>query len=342
MEAINETKQVKPDKTRELEPDILRSAALLYIIGFWHLSEYAAPHTFPERLTSGLVTYGVLGIFCFISGYLLTKHTRFHYPRQILHFYQKRWVRVYPMYLLTLTLFLSLNLIDGRTYLKSFFATNMIYYEPVMTLWFVSLILTLYLLLPLYVYRYSLSRTVFLTLGLSLLFWLIATSGLPWIDHRLPLFLPIFVLGIMAAKHSSVYRLIRQPWFVLICACVLVALVALGANLPQEPLAKFTIVYGVMAISIPAYYGLAGGLAKLNISSFLPFLTYSSFAAYLIHRIVFHFGVLVYQPLTPVSSWLYLVFFLLPLTLVLGYFYQKMYDFIVSTKKPGFLKKPGF
>ena len=331
MKITNLIQGTKPTPVREVEADILRSAALLYIIGFWHLSEYAAPNTFPDASTSGLVTYGVLGIFCFISGYLLTKYTHFDQPRQIITFYRKRWVRIYPMYLLTLTMFLALNFVDGKTYLKSFLATNMIYYEPVMTLWFVSLILTLYLFLPLYIYHYSLTKTILLTLFGCLALWLVATSGLPWIDHRLPLFLPVFVFGIMAAKHPAILFTIQRPWTLVGCAGALMALVGLDATVSTGALVKFAIIYGVMGVSVPLYYGVAGRLAKLNLSSILPFITYSSFAAYLIHRIVFHFGMLIYQPLTPVSSWLYLMLFLLPLTLILGYWYQRMYDFMIDT-----------
>lgn len=50
--------------------DVLRGLSMLYIVGFWHLLEYTHAIQY-QNLITHRITWITLGIFFFISGYLI-------------------------------------------------------------------------------------------------------------------------------------------------------------------------------------------------------------------------------------------------------------------------------
>jgi peptidoglycan/LPS O-acetylase OafA/YrhL len=59
-------------------------------------------------------------------------------------------------------------------------------------------------------------------------------------------------------------------------------------------------------------------------------LSYSSFSLYLVHRITFGIGRMLYYPQTVLSSIIYLAFVLLPITIAISYIFQMSYDNIIQ------------
>ena len=55
-------------------------------------------------------------------------------------------------------------------------------------------------------------------------------------------------------------------------------------------------------------------------------ISYASFAAYLIHRLTFHLGQVLYNPTTVWGSLLYWMGIMLPLTFITAYGFQRLYD----------------
>ena len=182
---------------RNLDLDALRSFAILYIVGFWHLYAYVT------RITL-LLTYCMLGLFSFISGLLLATRYNLDTRGEIFEYYRRRFFRIYPLFFAALTGFLLMGIIGVSTYVKSALLTNMFIPEPLMTLWFVTMLGLLYAVAPVFLHNYSTMKTILLTF--SLWMGLITVHHLTGhIDLRLPQYLAPFAVGIIAyALHSPV------------------------------------------------------------------------------------------------------------------------------------------
>lgn len=319
----------QPAIDRDRVLDTLRAGAILYIVGFWHLLDYVQPSRLHKFAVTELLTYGVLGLFCFISGYLLANRYTLQNWKEVARFYQRRLLRLYPMYWIALVGFLSLGMIDQDIFLRTVFATNMIWFTSLPTLWFVALILTFYGITPLYLVRYSVLKTVGLTLGLYVLLLIPILLKLPYIDYRFPLFLPAFAFGLAVGRHPQTRRWFGHPG-ILGAAIVgfVVAVIRFGQPLDAGIL-WFLVIDLAMIASIPCLWSIGDRITPLVPDHLRSFLSYSSFAIYLVHRLVFRVGLLAYQPDTLYGTLFYLVVVLLPITIIIAYLFQRIYDAII-------------
>ncbi|MHB8787524.1 MAG: acyltransferase family protein [Thauera sp.] len=95
----------------------LRTLSVLYIVGFWHLLNYTSIFPGYANPVTTRITVVVLGLFCFISGYLCCQQRK-HENFSAKDFYTKKLTRIYLPYLLALCLFLAFNLSDKITLRK--------------------------------------------------------------------------------------------------------------------------------------------------------------------------------------------------------------------------------
>lgn len=175
--------------------DILRGIAIFYIVAFHHLDDYSG-HIYHNRLDD-IITYAFLGVFIFISGYLLSISNPITNTKNLLDYALKRFLRIYPLYLLSLFLYLSCSLISFKSFLTHIFFMNVFLDNSVMTLWFVSIIFIFYFIYPVIIYQYN----FFKTLIISVLFFVIVVFfkklfGL--FDKRLLIYFPFFLFGIIS------------------------------------------------------------------------------------------------------------------------------------------------
>ena len=238
------------------------------------------------------------------------------------------------MYLIALVLFWVTKLIGPVTFFRSIFITNIFPYIPLMTLWFISVILVLYGLTPLYLYRYNLTKTLVLSLFLcSLLFTIALTKDA--VDLRLPLYLPAFVYGIIIARHFWARRLFTHPITALCGAGLWYLTFTLYKQIEFTGLWKLLINDVAILLSMPVLWAIASLLVPLFQSNavlqrLLKAISYSSFAAYLIHRLTFSFGQTLYEPPSPTLSLAYWLGIVLPVTLLISYGFQAVYDAILN------------
>jgi peptidoglycan/LPS O-acetylase OafA/YrhL len=329
---ISKTVEQQPATDRDRVLDTLRVGAILYIVGFWHLFDYIQPSRLHKTAVTELLTYGVLGLFCFISGYLLANRYELQSRKDVVRFYWRRVIRLYPMYLITLIGFLMFGLIEQDMFFKTALATNMIWFASLPTLWFVALILTFYAIAPLYLLRYSVSKTVGITIILYVLLLVPILFKLPYIDYRFPLFLPAFAFGIYAGRHPQVRCWFQSPG--MLGAALLSFLVAVGLfkqNLGAG-VGWFLVIDLAIIASIPCLWRVGDCISPVMPARLLSFLSYSSFAVYLLHRLIFRLGLWVYQPPTVYGSLIYLVGIMLPVTIAVAYLFQTLYDQVLMIR----------
>lgn len=131
--------------------DIARSLLMLWIIGLWHLSNYTT--SIPEFLqeeTSRLVTIGVLATFTFISGYLAALYNDGMEIniKNLLCYYWRRFIRLYPLYLGAIILFYVLGILTKEELMPSIFMYFEFTNNAPITIWYIGLIFLFYFLAP--------------------------------------------------------------------------------------------------------------------------------------------------------------------------------------------------
>ncbi len=201
------------NRLREL--DLLRVCGTIIIV-LHHLPDYTG--NFYDLRYFGLHgnlsyvnvvnTYIGLGIFTFVSGMALS-HA---YPRveRVGNFLWKRWLRLFPLYWLTLPMF-ALTGIRSDTWgtaihipgLQIALAPRLV--RPLPTLWFVGLVALLY---PFYAFiarRKQTTREIALMSLATFVIAFLIRITLNIVEYRFFVYFPVFVAGVLW-RRSEMYR----------------------------------------------------------------------------------------------------------------------------------------
>jgi peptidoglycan/LPS O-acetylase OafA/YrhL len=213
--------------------DFLRALAIIMIIPA-HLSSYLfssygklALYAFdPYFANMGL------GLFIFMSGYLLYYNNHsINSLQSVFDFYKKRLLRIYPLYWAALATFVLVfsvfapRLNSGFVYPNSenvfgFFNVfvhalglqillSPAHASPMLTLYFVGLIISFYAIYPLLII-FSKTTKQLLLYSFIIYFGLFSISkAFNIIDHRFFMFFLIFVFGILTCKESQFGKAVR-------------------------------------------------------------------------------------------------------------------------------------
>jgi peptidoglycan/LPS O-acetylase OafA/YrhL len=318
---------------RDTSFDVLRAAAILYVVGFCHMCNYIEKADWIKHSSSAieLATACALGSFCFISGCVLSRRYVLKSWRDLGVFYLRRVLRIYPLYLIALTGFLSLGLIPRQLFHKSLFLTNALTaygQDHLPTLWFVSMIVLFYTMAPLYLAFFKHWRAVAITLGIWAI--LVAINHVYGrIDGRFLIHFPVFAIGIIAGKSRQFPRMLEKFIGVVVSLVVFVGAVWISRHHRIEGIADLLITDVAILSSIPVLLFLSWGLSFVVRGRFLHVLSYSSFALYLFHRIIFEFGIRVHLWLWPessVPSLAYMLALVVPASIAISYGIQWLYD----------------
>ncbi|MGZ7169405.1 MAG: acyltransferase family protein, partial [Halobacteriota archaeon] len=182
--ARGKSHQARP--RRLLELDALRALAIILIL-VHHLAGYAYTPSLLELVDRidyhifPLFFFG-LSLFFFASGYALYyNHTTFNTMRAVGGFLKKRAIRIYPLYWIAIAAFIVLGIgawgnniawiiaqiCGAQGLLAPRFGT------PVITLWFIGVILLFYLIYPFVVSFSSTSKQLVLALLTPLLLFVV-------------------------------------------------------------------------------------------------------------------------------------------------------------------------
>lgn len=313
--------------------DYLRAFSVFYIVGYWHLFNYT--DAFPKYynpVTSAL-TEIVLGLFVFISGFLICISTK--KSAGIIDLYKKRLVRIYPLYFLAVVVFFLYGLNDGATTFKSLFFVSMIYTPAPMTLWFITMIMLFYLVAPI-IARLSVSLEKYLVaitliMASLLTFQLFIGSA----DIRIMIYFPCFCVGIYCATNGVQNRIFSIKYAI---SFLFFGILAYGMQYMMKVDSWSIISLSKIPLILSfSYLIFAVSYQKRDIfvsSEFIEFLSYGSYAMYLFHRPIYITLKSLYFPENGTHQILYLVGFCLVLVTIISWSIQKLYDKLyVATNK---------
>jgi peptidoglycan/LPS O-acetylase OafA/YrhL len=301
--------------------DYLRAASVLYIVGFWHLMEYAPGWAgWNNPVTSG-TTVVVLGLFVFVSGYLLARRPPEPGWRGLRQFYERRLLRVYPLYLAALLIFGLMGLAGWRVVALSAAGVSLLIGPAPFTLWFVVMLLAYYLAAPLLI-RADGWRFVGISASL-LAVAAFAIKILPSSDPRLLLYFPAFILGVRHAKRPT-----PATRGAMAAALIVTAIVAAAAmNSGSTGLARFALLVALAALGAYAVFIFAEHFAaRFAQSRAVGALSYAAFVMYLVHRPAYEMMSRWHVSSTAHGQLLYLCGVCLPVVIAASWLIQRGYD----------------
>jgi len=318
----------KAPRERYAEADAIRSLCMVYIIGFWHLHVYSPYLPRLSSLTGSLMfTYWCLGLFFFISGFLLAAaHAGMAGAAAILSFYARRAIRLYPPYVVALLSFYVFGICDVtfEQMVNSIVLVAMLVGDSPETLWFINLIILYYLATPFLIcdkHRHQWWLVVVLLLGCLFVIHLRTNA----IDIRVFQYAPSYAVGLLCGREREFRKrfLSRKGRSVGVILCA--ALVALGSVTGRTgTLAIWAVCPPLLA---PAVWGFAGRIVRCDrVAQVFRRIGYLSFMAYLIHRIAFGAANQFFRPGNAYSAWVYWVGLVLPATLIAAFLLQAVYD----------------
>lgn len=317
------------EKDRIHALDLLRASAILYIIGIWHVSDYT-DGLFSSHFTR-IVTLCALSILVFISSFMFSRKYEYESTlglKEIKRFYVQRILRIFPLYLSALAMFFVTKQISFGSFIAGVFAFNCILNIQLKTLWFVSMIFVYYSLLPVFLYKYSVKRTLFISF-VFLAGCAVLHEGLNLADIRLAYYFPPFLLGIICAKHSMVYAYLRNKMLVIVCLFLL----SIGACLhkfSQSQAFDHILFFLCSPISVSPLITISESISSRIRSRAVLELSYASFCMYIYHRMVYWFLLHIYTPGEPILIFAYLACIGLPLLYIISKRMQSLYDSVLK------------
>ncbi|HYP03935.1 MAG TPA: acyltransferase [Cyanobium sp.] len=324
--------EAPPPRLRSHAIDLLRALSILWIVGFWHLLGYApAVDGYKNGLTHR-ITVVVLGLFVLIAGHLIGR-AGIRSGADIVAFYQKRLIRIYPPYLLALLLYALCGLLEAGQFLPAALLVSSFGGDPPGTLWYIAMLVVFYLLAPfLLLLRERLGAGI---VAAALLITVSMVLGVlvPQVDPRLFLYFPPFVVGLLVSSRLEPERL--PGWALLLVlglgvGGVLESLRHVGGRLDNDSTGSVLATLVPLALLVLAQRW----LPRLHLIAPLMAVSTASYFMYLFHRPIFHWLTPLGETLLPegpVQQVAWLVGFCLPVIVVVSWLGQRGYDSLVTS-----------
>lgn len=324
-------------KQRDIRFDIARAVCMCYIIAVLHLSQYLGiEHYIYETYIGRLVTFSCLGLFTFMSGYLIGKNNDFTPSKQsseaptqkAFAFYKKRFLRIYPLFFIATVL---LWLIGFNDLLPSVFGllgvAPFVAYQP-KTMWYISMLIVFYLITPL-INRYSIKWKIAMSFCLLIVFGV--AKLVMHVDTRFLFNFFFYCLGLVLSGVNYAY--IHDADYLNIKKHVVVIIVFIALTLlTNRYFSKSVALLSVGALGVWALFSLSCLMARIKNQRFvkvIDFASYASMVCYLFHRFYYWVGLSLCDPEKMMVK-VVLLIVVFAVGLVISYFIQKGYDKIVQ------------
>lgn len=327
---------MKNNKPRNLSIDLLKVLCTLWIVGYWHLSNYGEaidPYAWSH---SREITVVSLGVFMFFSGFFLSKY-KITSKIDVIEFYKKRVKRFYGLYLMSVLMLYVGSMFTPKPWFKSdfqlistIFGISTFFKPSVGTLWFMSMLMLFYWITPLVKLLNSKNKQ-FLAITIVYLMCILLYLFTGGVDARLFWLMPMYIIGLFIS-HDNFNRLCKgKSGYVCIAAFIVCLYIPWPNNI------FITTIRNITLSSLVAVGG--GKICMVSMRYFekypiivktIDLFSYCSLSVYLFHREV-------YQALTMILSKLhiditisilYIVFF--PIAFVSAYLIQRCYDYVIN------------
>lgn len=260
---------------REVGMDCSRAVCALYIVGFWHLSEYIGIDIWNS--VTYQATHGVLATFTFISGYFLGKK-KVESIKEIFLFYMKRLAGFYPLFIVACILLYRIGCIkDSRQLVLTTFGLSCFVPPAPMTAWYLCMLMNFYFITPI-INSYATRKARWLIIAATELL-LIVTVAYGNADMRLCFYWPFYSAGLL----SSTKILVNKVNFKAILSAVIIFL-GVSINIGNG-IGIFSFITSGCIVVFMLNVGQILKNTVLHRSMML--ISYASMCAYLFHRPIY-------------------------------------------------------
>jgi peptidoglycan/LPS O-acetylase OafA/YrhL len=215
------------------------------------------------------------------------------------------------MYLVALIGFYLIGRATPATLIKGVVFLNVMSGSSLATLWFVEMLCWFYLATPLLLYRGRVPTMLFIGATISLLLLFGSLYSHRAIDIRLALYFPVFVIGTVAGRSRLGWPVMGR-WLPVVCSLLVIAGVWLALSRVSGEVSRLALRQVAMLAALVPLFKTAQLLAPRLPSRVIFVLSYCSYGAYVLHRLVFDMAVSLYQPKLWWTSCLYLLFLCVP------------------------------
>ena len=324
---MNSTQKLEAPQGRDGSADLLRAALVVYVVGYLHLGGYIGTGELHVHWSTVALTNVVLGTFTFLSGYILANWAGPVNAQAVMGFYRRRFLRIYPLYLLALVGFVLVWLTNATSAVKAALGVSMFLPPAPMTLWYVAMIVVCYALAPLLVMP-SVKRAA---INGAVAWFLMLVYGLAIVemDYRILTQFAAFTGGVMCRRLNWRDHWRNRP------------LALAGAFVAAFAAAVMSLQHPMLAAVVAVPNDVAGPLLLLVLADrsrppsqppgfLVQSLAYISFSAYLFHRIFFE---ILKRSIWPADPWMQLAALLclgLPTIWIGSWLIQWCYDRLLA------------
>ena len=314
-------------KQRIVGFDIARVLSMLYIIAVYHILGYTSI-LYHNSLVLALVN-STLGTFTFLSSFLISSRYNFNDKGNILFYYKKRVIRIYPLFFITSIILLLMGFNDLPKTIKGLLGISPLWGPHPRTMWYIAMLLLFYIVTPLLARGKLLKKTISYII-VNVIFVLISLV-LYHINPATFFYFAIYFIGVVLGSqfYDKVINILKSPksLFISILSLFLLLVNVYFDNNIYRFFSGFCGVFMILNISY-----ILGDKASKNsrFISVIGLASYASMCAYLFHRECYEIMLKVYYPENPYMVLTYLFFIGVPLVLILSYYIQKLYDSIVN------------
>ncbi len=309
---------------RNIGFDIARCLSMFYVVGVLHLSEYTGSPIAEKPICVSLI-WTALGVFTFLSAYLLASRYSFSSFSDVKLFYKKRLLRFYPLFFISSLALVLIGFNSWHETWKGLLGISPFWTPQQHTLWYIATLIFMYTVTPLLAVKNSVRSIIYFCLiliGCFAIDYLFHS-----VDSRFYYYFLVYELGILLAKkHQYLTKKVLSSKYLIIMIIPYILLL-LGIGIIKNRILMF----------LGGYFGI---LIILNISlliakkwdtnkrfvSIVSFVSYGSMCAYLFHREIYWLFLTIWTPEEPLLIWAYLFFLAFPVTIFISYYIQNKYD----------------
>lgn len=307
--------------------DTARSLCMLWIVGIWHMVAYLSNKFEVQNSYTNYITIGVLATFTFLSGFFLGGGIES--LEGVARFYKKRVKRFLLLFLIScVSLYVIHLVVNSVNFIVSFkqlvcTVTGLACFIAPMplTIWYFSMMIFFYIITPAITMQKRLKNKVIVCL---LIYGILIITNLFWeTDSRVVLYFPIYSSALMLSGKIDLKKIEKFNFpilFIFLFVCIFSIFLSefCGGNYFIQLLPAITC--GIVILEISKL------LTVSKTENIFYKISYVSMCAYLFHRQFFGAVELVFGEFSLVLA--YCVF--LPLFLVVCYYTQKIYDYIIN------------
>lgn len=305
--------------------DVARIFSIIWIVAVYHVLPSAG---LPLTSQIKIITYTSLGIFTFLSAFLLTSRYSFDNLGGALLFYKKRVLRFYPLFFLSSVILCAIGYNSLSTTIKGLLGISPFWKPHPTTMWYCAMLISLYLITPIWAtggLRKQIAKFI-ATMAIICFIDIKFHTVVP----RTFCYYPVYFMGIIVAQrgYNFFLSLIKNARFALVSLLFFLLLFLLAWFINDTAFVIFCSMIGIISM-LSVYMNIGEWVNKKSnkkLERTILMLSYSSMCMYLFHREVHCLFLSIYKPSNPIIMLLYLGLIGLLITIPLSYYIQLIYD----------------